>query len=44
MVEVHEGHHHEINIKNEIYELVNVDMEGRLVLVYGPTFRNTSED
>ena len=44
VVEVSEGHHHGEIIDNEIYELVNVDVEVRLVRGCGPSFCKTYED
>ena len=44
VVEVSEGHHHGEIIDNEIYELMNVDMEGGLVQGYGSPVRKTSDN
>ena len=44
MVEVSEGHNHEESIDNEIYELVNVDMEVGLVRGFESSNRKTYED
>ena len=43
-MEVSEGHHHEESIDNESYGLVNVNMEGGLVLGCGLPVRKTSEN
>ena len=44
VVEISEEHHHKEIIDNEIYELMNVDMEGRFVRGYGSPVRKTSDN